>query len=490
MDSTLYEEGSTVVVMGNTRDLARTDYTFGGWNRAADGSGTSYSPGDTMTMSGADVVLYAEWQAGSTDPDPDPTDPPSNVNLAALEVSPGVLTPGFSANVTSYYVWHRNGVLSTTVTPTVEDAAASITVNGVSWTSGDAFGPIGLAVGPSVLVVEVTGEDQTTTKTYTIDLYRAISLPKTGQTVSYETGDDGWYEKGVSWPSPRFTDNGDGTITDHLTGLMWDQTGDRFGSETWPSALGDCNDLVLGGNDDWRLPNRRELRSLMHYAQSSQAGWLNAPSGPFSSIQSDYHWTSTTYSSANSEAYAISLTNAYMWGDSKASDSRYVLAVRAGAAGGQVSLPATGQTTGHASGDDGDVETGVAWPDPRFTDNGDETVTDHLTGLVWDQNGNRFGEEAWASAVSDCYSLVLGGHSDWRLPNIHELESLIHVGEEDTYNWLNSEAFSNMNWSFYWTSTTHASATDRAISVSMSGGDNGSGLKTGSNYVIAVRDGP
>ena len=46
-------------------------------------------------------------------------------------------------------------------------------------------------------------------------------VAKTGQTTSYATGDDGDFEKGVAWPSPRFTDNDDGTVCDHLTGLMW-----------------------------------------------------------------------------------------------------------------------------------------------------------------------------------------------------------------------------------------------------------------------------
>ena len=51
----------------------------------------------------------------------------------------------------------------------------------------------------------------------------------------------------------------------------------------------------------------------------------------------------------------------------------------------------TGQTTSYATGDDGDLEKGVAWPNPRFTDNSDGTVTDNLTGLIWLKNANCFG---------------------------------------------------------------------------------------------------
>jgi len=51
----------------------------------------------------------------------------------------------------------------------------------------------------------------------------------------------------------------------------------------------------------------------------------------------------------------------------------------------------TGQTTYYEPGDDGDLKKGVVWPNPRFTDNEDGTVTDNLTGLIWLKNANCFG---------------------------------------------------------------------------------------------------
>jgi len=73
-------------------------------------------------------------------------------------------------------------------------------------------------------------------------------------------------------------------------------------------------------------------------------------------------------------------------------------------------LPATGQTgcwdssggsiTCADTGQDGDIQAGVALPDPRFTDNGDGTVTDNLTGLIWLINANCFGEQTWTQARS------------------------------------------------------------------------------------------
>ena len=66
----------------------------------------------------------------------------------------------------------------------------------------------------------------------------AVSLPKTGQTTSYATGDDGYIEAGVAWSSPRFTNNGNGAMTDNLTGLVWSQNANLPAAlKTWHQAL-------------------------------------------------------------------------------------------------------------------------------------------------------------------------------------------------------------------------------------------------------------
>ena len=124
-------------------------------------------------------------------------------------------------------------------------------------------------------------------------------VAKTGLTTSSIAGDDGDLEKGEAWPVPRFTDNGDGTVTDNLTGLVWLQTADDFGIHTWSNALGICNTLNTGesgltdgsAEGDWRLPNVREILSLPDYGQSGPA----LPLGhPFSNVSSGTSfWTST-----------------------------------------------------------------------------------------------------------------------------------------------------------------------------------------------------
>ena len=124
-------------------------------------------------------------------------------------------------------------------------------------------------------------------------------LPKTGQTTSYRTGDDGDLKKGYPKEPPRFKDNGDGTITDNATGLMWvkdpSQLGGVWGTPgnpsdmTWNNAIDNCLALDYAGHNDWRLPNVVELMSIRR--------WLH--SGPtwdpiyFPNSQLDYYWTAT-----------------------------------------------------------------------------------------------------------------------------------------------------------------------------------------------------
>jgi hypothetical protein len=154
-------------------------------------------------------------------------------------------------------------------------------------------------------------------------------VQKSGQTKCYDadgdeincsgTGQDGNYQKGITWPNPHFTDNGNGTVTDNLTGLVWLKnancacfySGDSTGQNprNWTDSLTAANSLATGdcgltdgsAAGDWRLPNVNELQSLMHYgfwapALPNTAGTGQWTSGdPFIDVQSVYYWTSTSY---------------------------------------------------------------------------------------------------------------------------------------------------------------------------------------------------
>jgi len=163
-----------------------------------------------------------------------------------------------------------------------------------------------------------------------------IDIPKTGQTTDYADGDDGYLQKGIDWPVPRFTDNGDGTVTDNMTGLIWLQNANCFGQQTWANALGSSNALANGQCDlsdgslagDWHMPNIRELLSLIDYAHYAPA----LPSGhPFIGVQTwaySFYWSSTTAPESPSSTWLVTWINGGMDGSSKDLD-HYVWPVRA-----------------------------------------------------------------------------------------------------------------------------------------------------------------
>jgi hypothetical protein len=156
-------------------------------------------------------------------------------------------------------------------------------------------------------------------------------VPKTGQTTSYRTGDDGDLEKGVAWPNPRFTDHGDGTVTDNLTGLMWTKNANLLVvPRTWNGAIDYCNGMNSGagtyGYADWRLPNVRELQSLIDYGRS----WPALPSGhPFTGVQPVYYWSSSTPAAITGSAWGVHLGYGHVGDDSK-SNTSFVWPVRGG----------------------------------------------------------------------------------------------------------------------------------------------------------------
>jgi hypothetical protein len=160
-------------------------------------------------------------------------------------------------------------------------------------------------------------------------------VPKTGQTTCYNSsgvpvlcneiitpggllphkGQDGYYQKGVAWPNPRFTDNGAGTVTDNLTGLMWTKNAYLFETTMdWYEAITACEDLEWGASGcsdsytDWRLPNISELESLRHRQYVGPAVPNTAGTGkwsygnPFTNVQNVHYWSSTTYADAPVEA--------------------------------------------------------------------------------------------------------------------------------------------------------------------------------------------
>ena len=175
------------------------------------------------------------------------------------------------------------------------------------------------------------------TGSFDASLYPA-PVPKSGQTISYAAKDDGAQEKGASWPLPRFRENGNGTVTDLLTGLIWLQKANCMSTKTtWTAALtaaatlnsSECG-LTDGSKEgDWRLPQVRELKSLADKGQLNPA----LPVGhPFAGVQADAYWSSTTVYTTDASppnAWHVNFSHAYVKNDPKSS-THYVWPVKGG----------------------------------------------------------------------------------------------------------------------------------------------------------------
>jgi len=151
--------------------------------------------------------------------------------------------------------------------------------------------------------------------------------------------------KGVAWPNPRFTDNGNGTVTDNLTGLIWLKRADEYGWRTWSDALSDCatlnsgeHGLTDGSNEgDWRLPNVQELQSLSDCGRHNPALCDTAGTGqwsegdPFSNVQSWHYWSRTTSASIVAGlSWWVGFGDYWVGTDNKTNGNKHVWPVRGG----------------------------------------------------------------------------------------------------------------------------------------------------------------
>ena len=190
----------------------------------------------------------------------------------------------------------------------------------------------------------------------------------------------------------------------------------------------------------------------------------------------------------------------------------------AGSGDAAIRLPRTGQTVCYDSsggvvactntGQDGDLQKGAQWPVPRFIANADTTITDHLTGLVWAPDGNLLpsrdpqwekqgtafdGAVTWQHALDYVAKLNAEhylGHSDWRMPNFTELESLVNRARPSTARWLNSEGFVEVQaGDYYWSSTSYINDAGKAWVVDMSFGNVNYLSKAKGHFVWPVRAG-
>jgi len=268
--------------------------------------------------------------------------------------------------------------------------------------------------------------------------------------------------------SPRYRDNGDGTVTDLNTGLMWSKGLD--GHKVTPEegeAL--AAKLTLGGYSDWRVPNIKELYSLIDFRGNTgfhhRNNYQQVPNNAVPFINTDYF--DFAYGDVErSERYIDA-----QW----LSSTRYVsttmdnMLTVFGVNFADGRIKGYGYRKPHS---DRIVKTfyvryvrGQVYGYNNFVDNGDDTVTDNSTGLMWTREDSSRPMN-WKEALAYAENLNTGGYNDWRLPNAKELQYIVDYSRSpDTTGSpaiapvfqttvITNEA-GQKDYPFFWSSTTH-----------------------------------
>jgi hypothetical protein len=307
-----------------------------------------------------------------------------------------------------------------------------------------------------------THEIQTPSYTYKIvdtniqDFYddtAIISNPSSGQAFY---GQDATY----SGNQPSYTDNGDGTITDNVTGLMWEQ--DMGAKISYDDAFIKADASTLGGYSDWRVPTIKELYSLILFSGRVMGAiavemfinttYFNQPIGNVNIGEREIDaqtWTSTEYVgfTMNNDAtvFGVNFIDGRIKGYPKYQPptgnilmTMYFRMVR--------------ENTSYGIND--------------FVDNGDGTISDMATGLMWQQSDDGTLRD-WENALSYAENLTLADYSDWRLPNAKELHSILdYTRSPQTTNSpaidpvfstteINDPNGNPGHYPYFWTGTSH-----------------------------------
>ena len=313
--------------------------------------------------------------------------------------------------------------------------------------------------------------DSNVSKFYGVD--SEIKAPKEGEDFY---GQDASYQLTPS----SYTDNGDGTITDNVTGLMWESTPYQSKKFTWEQAMNGLdafNSEKLGGHSDWRIPTLKELYSLTQFSGFMSKPGDKAKMTPF--LDENYFKlidlinpgdrvidiqsiTSTIYDSqtlgGTTTMFGYNFRDAFIKG-----------------------YPSSKTFTLYH------VRGNTHYGQNMFKDNKDGTITDEATGLMWmtaDSGWFKVGDVNngtlnWKDALAWSENLVFAGHSDWRLPNAKELQSIVDYNRSpdttdsaaidplfQTTEIVNTAGLKD--WGYYWTSTPFG--TDKSIYISFGRG--------------------
>lgn len=245
-----------------------------------------------------------------------------------------------------------------------------------------------------------------------------------------------------------FTVNGNGTVIDNTTGLIWQQVPSER-PYSWAEAQGYCTSLSVGNSDDWHTPSVKELISISDFT----SGW------PY--INTQYFVLANTPEEKQQQYW---------------SSNHYEVGTTHGGAPSAFGINhGTGHIKAYPDGSDGSPMAakfvrcvqGQGYGVNKFVDNNNGTITDKATGLMWAQGDSYIGlnwEEAldWAEQMNSVNYL---GYHDWRLPNVKELQSIadysggypaidstyFYLTDDDAYFWSSTSAyFSPANPGYYY----------------------------------------
>jgi hypothetical protein len=293
----------------------------------------------------------------------------------------------------------------------------------------------------------------------------SITCPQSGSNFS---GQDAQY----TGNAPSYTTNGDGTVTDNVTGLMWQQSHDTNGDGTidvndkftQSAAETYCSNLSLAGHTDWRLPTIKEAYSLIDFRGIDVSGFTGSDtSGLTPFIDTNYFAFGYGDTSAGERVIDAQFASTTLY---VAGNERMMFGVNFadGRIKGYGLSNPSGEKTFYVYCVRGDTSYGTN----SFVDNSNGTITDNATGLMWAQDDSGAGltwQEALAWAETKNSETYLG-YSDWRLPNAKELQSIVdYTRSPDTTGsaaidpLFNATSITNeagaVDFPYYWSSTTH-----------------------------------
>ncbi len=318
---------------------------------------------------------------------------------------------------------------------------------------------------PDITGYPIVGTNQT--KYY--DNLSEIAAPAAGSV---------FYGQNANFPenTPDYVNNGDGTITDMVTGLMWQRTPDRNGDGTinasdkvtYSEAVDGASSCKTGGHNDWRLPTIKELYSLIMFSGVDPIVEGTSTSGLTPFINTDYfkfNYGDLTAGERIIDAQYVSSTK-YVDYTMVHDETAFGVNFADGRIKGYgLTDPRGGEKKFYLIYVRGNSDYGKN----NFVDNGNGTISDNATGLMWMQNDSEMGMN-WQDALKYADTTQYAGYSDWRLPNAKELQSIVDYTRSPSttssaaidplFNCspITNEAGNN-DYPCYWTNTTHAKPT-------------------------------